>query len=195
MSLQNDRTTISMAFDGDGIETQYYGQGPDTVTVGGTTYIAYEATASDEESSVTATVNIACSRADGSAVPTCTVETKIDGAAAGTISGLEAGASTTTMSGDEQYYLNNYKLVVTAGEEKLSASAAATPSASEPTITKSSSQSSGTSAASGASGASAASAASSAASSGIAQATGAAAPMRPLAPVLAGLGAAAAFFV
>lgn len=192
VSLQNDRTTISMAFDGDAIETEYYGQGPDLVTVGGTTYVAYEATATDEESSVTVTVNLACSRADGSAVPTCTAATKIDGAAADTISGLESAASTTTMSGDEQYFLNNFKLVITAGTEKLSASAAATPTASGPTPTGSSAQSSGTSAASGAS---AASAASSAASSGVAQATGAAAPMRSLAPVLAGMGAAAAFFV
>lgn len=186
VSLQNDRTTLSLAFDGDAIETEYYGQGPDLVTVGGTTYVAYEATATDEESSVTVTVNLACSREDGSAVPTCTAATKIDGAAANSISGLDSAESTTTMSGDEQYFLNNFKLVITAGTEKLSASAAATPTASGPTPTGSSAQSSA---------ASAASAASSAGSSGVAQATGAAAPIRSLAPVLAGMGAAAAFFV
>ncbi|KAF1927096.1 uncharacterized protein M421DRAFT_6299 [Didymella exigua CBS 183.55] len=186
VSLQKDRTTISMAFDGEAIETEYYGSGPDLVTVGGTTYVAYEATAIDEEGSVTVTVSLACSRADGSAVPTCTAATKIDGAAAEIVSGLESAASTTTMSGDEQYFLNNFKLVITAGTEKLSASAAATHTASEPTPTGSSTRSSS---------ASAASAASSAASSGVAQATGAAVSMRSLAPVLAGMGAAAAFFV
>src|SRR5689334_15594616 len=45
IAVQNDRTTISMAFDGEGIETEYYGEGPKTVTVGGTTYVAYEVSA------------------------------------------------------------------------------------------------------------------------------------------------------
>ncbi|KAF3031797.1 Mucin-21 [Didymella heteroderae] len=206
VAVQDDRTTISMAFDGEGIETEYYGQGPKTVTVGGTTYVGYEvaATAIVEDVTATATVDLACSRADGRAVPTCAITTKIDGGPSDVVSGLE-DTTTTTMTGDEQYYLNNFQLVITAGEEKLGASAAATPSASEATPTGSSAQSSGTFAASGAStssGASAssdasaaASAASNAASSGPAQATGAAAPMRSLAPVLVGMGAAAAFFI
>lgn len=208
IAVQNDRTTISMAFDGEGIETEYYGQGPKTVTVGGTTYVAYEvsATAVVENVSATATIDFACSRADDSAVPTCEINTKVSGGPPDETTGL-SDATTTTMSGDEQYFLNNFPLVITAGEDKLGASAAATPSASEATPTGSSAQPSGTSAASAASGASAssgpvasgasaaASAASSAASSAVAQATGAAAPMHSLAPVLVGMGAFAAFFV
>lgn len=209
IAVQNDRTTISMAFDGEGIETEYYGEGPKTVTVGGTTYVAYEvsATAIVEDVSATATIDLACSRADDSAVPTCEINTKISGGPPEETEGL-SDATTTTMSGDMQYYLNNFPLVITAGEDKLGASAAATPSASEATptgTTGSSTKSSATPAASGASASSgapaasgasaAASAASSAASSAVAQATGAAAPMRSMAPVLVGIGAVAAFFV
>lgn len=208
IAVQGDRTTISMAFDGEGIETEYYGQGPKTVTVGGTTYVAYEvsATAIVEDVSATATIDLACSRADDSAVPTCEINTKISGGPPDETSGLsDATATTTTMSGDMQYYLNNFPLVITAGEEKLGASAAATPSASEATptgTTGSSARLSGTSGASALSGAptasgasAAASAASSAASSAVAQATGAAASMRSFAPVMVGMGAVAAFFV
>jgi hypothetical protein len=209
IAVQGDRTTISMAFDGEGIETEYYGQGPSTVTLGGTTYVAYEvsATAIVEDVSATATIDLACSRADNSAVPTCEINTKVSGGVPDETSGL-SDATTTTMSGDMQYYLNNFPLVITAGEDKLGASAAATPSASEATptgTTGSSAQSSSASVASGASASSgvpvasgasaAASAASKAASSAVAQATGAAAPMRSLAPVLVGMGAVAAFFV
>lgn len=208
IAVQDDRTTISMAFDGEGIETEYYGQGPKTVTVGGTTYVAYEvsATAIVEDVSATATIDLACSRADANAVPTCEINTKVEGGPADETSAL-SDATTTTFDGDMQYYLNNFPLVITAGEDKLGASAAATPSASEATptgTTGSSAQSSGTPAASRASASSgplasgasaAASAASSAASSAVAQATGAAAPMRSVAPVLVGMGAFAAFLV
>lgn len=209
IAVQNDRTTLSVAFDGGGIETEYYEQGPKTVTLGGTTYVAYEvsATAIVEDVTATATIDLACSRADNSAVPTCEINTKISGGPPEETEGL-SDATTTTMSGDMQYYLNNFPLVITAGEDKLGASAAATPSASEATPTGtaggSSAKSSATSAASGASASSgapaasgasaAASAASSAASSAVAQATGAAAPTRSMAPVLVGMGAVAAFF-
>ena len=188
IAQQDDRTTLSLAFDEDAIETEYYGSGPDLVTVGGTTYVAYEATATDED--FTVTVNLACNRENGSAVPTCTVTTKAEGAAATSVSDFPQG--TTTMSGDEQYFLNNFKLVITAGTEKLSASAAATPTGSGAPSTSGAS-----SAASSRTGAQStvASAASSTGSSGVAQATGAAAALHTMAPVLAGLGAAAAFFV
>ncbi|KAF2624894.1 hypothetical protein BU25DRAFT_128226 [Macroventuria anomochaeta] len=194
VSLQDDRTTLSLAFDGDAIETEYYGNGPDLVTVGGTTYVAYEATATDAGSDFAVTVNLACTRENGNAVPTCTATTRdreaensilashcssVTGSCTSQIGPSDFPQSTVTMSGDEQFFLNNYKLVITAGTEKLSASAAATPTGSDAQSTAAS----GTSSA-GSSG-----------SSGAPQATGAASPMRSIAPVLAGMGAAAAFFV
>ena len=179
VSLQDDRTTLSLAFDGEAIATEYYGNGPDLVTVGGTTYVAYGATATDEGSDFAVTVNFACTRENGNAVPTCTVTTQ-DSA---TENSSEFPQSTMTMSGDAQYILNNYKLIITAGTEKLSASAAATPTESGATPTGSDAQSTIASVISGTGG------------PGVAQATGAAAPMRSMAPVLMGVGAAAAFFV
>jgi hypothetical protein len=95
-----------------------------------------------------------------------------------------------TLSGESANYINNFPLTITAGTEKLSASAAATPTGSAAMSTGS------VSAASSASGsrtpASTGSIRPSAASSGSAaqQSTGAA-PMMTLAP-LAGLGVAAA---
>ncbi|KAH6644629.1 hypothetical protein C7974DRAFT_24748 [Boeremia exigua] len=182
VAQQDDRTTLSLAFNGGAIESEYYGQGPDIVTVGGTTYVAYEASATDEESDFTVTVALACTRENGDAVPTCTATTRGDGPENSILaSDSDSPQTTMTMSGDEQYYLNNFKLVITAGTEKLSASAAATP-------TGSTAQSTGTQSTVG-------SIVSSGASSQVVQATGAAVPMRSMAPVLAGMGAAAAFFV
>lgn len=181
ISVQSDRTTLSIAFDGEGPGSEYYGDGPgpETITVGGTTYVGYVASVTDEENNFTETVAMECARENGNAVPTCAYSTLGQGPESR--SNTEPLTSTMTMSGDMQYYLNNAKLVITAGTEKLSASAAATPIASG-------AQSTGTPS-------TAASASSNAASSGAAQATGAAAPIRSVAPVLAGLGAAAAFFV
>ncbi|KAJ8115742.1 hypothetical protein OPT61_g2672 [Boeremia exigua] len=187
ISQQSDRTTLSLAFDGDGIETEYYANGPQTVTVGGTTYIAYEASATDEEAGFAVTVELACNRENGDAVPTCTATTRGDSMGTSiNISDLPGQQATTTLSGDEQYFLNTFQLVITAGIEKLSASAAATPTGSAAQSTGT--QSTGTQS-------TAESAASSTGSSEAVQATGAAASVGSMAPVLAGLGAAAAFFV
>jgi hypothetical protein len=218
VTQQGDRTTLSVGFDGKGLETEYYGTGPGYVTLGGTTYVAYQATASDPGSDFGVTAYLECSRENGSAAPTCTMTTR-DGASeqslmnsqcanqlsgsyiktyevaetsfadgkpsTRTVTRTESNdctgsvdydifpQTTMTMSGDEQYFMNTYKLVITAGTEKLGASAAATPTASG-------AQSTGNS---------------TAGSSEAAQATGAAAPILAMAPVLAGLGAAAAFFV
>lgn len=218
---EGDRTTISLACDGDCMLTEYYGTGPARVTVGGTTYVGYQASATDTGSGNAVTVDLACSRENGSAAPTCTMTTRDavsesnlhnsycesqrgtstttytvtdtpwsnngDGSpvpriVTETIANMCTGdfdpnvfpQTTMTMSGDEQYFINNYKLVITAGTEKLSASAASTPTGS---------------------GARSTSGPSSSRSSGIAQATGVAAPMRTTAPALVGLAAAAAFFV
>ncbi|KZM20438.1 uncharacterized protein EKO05_0006866 [Ascochyta rabiei] len=218
-----DRTTLSVGFDGDAILTEYYGTGPGYVTVGGTTYMAYQATATDPGSDFSVTVDLACSRENGKAAPTCTMTTRnsvldssLDSFSCTTLgdsststyvvtdtlrSSISDGLpvtrtiaetvtngctkyvgpsvlpqTTTTMSGDEQYFINNYKLIITAGTEKLSASAAVTPieSGAHSTISLVNST---------------------ARSSGTAQATGAAAPKPYMAPVLAGLGTAVILFV
>lgn len=211
-----DRTTLSVAFDGSAILTEYYGTGPGFVTVEGTTYMAYQQTATDAGSDNSATVDLTCSRANEKAVPTCaytmrdfmecssqigtstttyvvtdtpqrsdgdfsplvrTVTETLENLCTGVVESGNFAQTTSTLSGDQQYFLNNYRLVITAGTEKLNASAAATPAGS------------------GAQSTVASMSLSAAGSSGATQATGAAAPVRTIAPVLAGLGAAAAFFV
>ncbi|KAF1364608.1 hypothetical protein EJ07DRAFT_162340 [Lizonia empirigonia] len=171
-----DRTTLSVAFDGPTILTEYYGTGPDYVTVGGTTYMAYLQTATDAGSDNSATVDIACSRTNGNAVPTCAYTMRdlaSENSLRDSLCSSQMGTSTTTYV----YFLNNYRLIITVGTEKLNASAAATPTGSgaQSTVASVSSSAAG--------------------SSGPSQATGAAAPMLTISPVLAGLGAAAAFFV
>ena len=194
IGVQNDHTTLSVSVKGiEAIGTEYAEEMPETITVGGTTFIAYQATAT--ESDFTATVALQCERANGDAVPTCTMTTNGSGPE-GTIAPTDSDAAivTTTMSGDMAGYLNNFPLVITAGEDKLSgASAAATPTASGAQSTGSVSPAA--SAKSSAASAAKSNAASAASSGTTAQSTGAAAPMRSMAPVLAGLGAAAAFFV
>lgn len=183
VSLQGDRTTLSVAFDGEALETEYYGTGPGLVTMGATTYVAYAVTASGSSEDNALTAYLECSRADGKAVPTCAMTTRGGGPKESTASlsddDFDFPETTMTMSGDSQYMMNTYELVITAGTEKLKASAAATPTSG-----------SGSSTAGGST-----TARSTAGSSGVAQATGAAAPMLAMAPALAGLGAAAAFFV
>lgn len=191
VSLQGDRTTLSLAFDGDAIETEYYGTGPNLVTVGGTTYMAYEASAYQRhysssaygDSDLAAVVRLECTRENSNAVPACA--TTIQGIGLNNsvlTSDSEAARTTLTMSGElQQYYENNFKLTITAGTEKLSASASASPTGAAlnstgtqaPTeLPKSSSR-----------------------TPEATQATGAAGPAPSMVPVLAGLGAAAAFFI
>ncbi|CAO2652503.1 Nn.00g007860.m01.CDS01 [Neocucurbitaria sp. VM-36] len=213
-----DHTTLSLAFaDGPAETPDYYRSAPDTVTIGGTTFVAYEATAVDPlgESDQTITVSLECSRAEAKAVPTCTMSTI---GAEAVVSELCAGLSiqshatpvegqeyctdssaltfdqTLTLSGESQAYLNNFPLTITAGEDKLGASAAATPTASSASITGSASaRASGSGSGSGTAAVTGSSATFSG-SSGTApqQTTNAAAPMRSMKPALAGLGAAAA---
>lgn len=191
VSLQGDRTTLSLAFDGDAIETEYYGNGPNLVTVGGNTYMAYEASAyhpaSSErpygESDLAATVRLECTRENSDAIPACA--TMIQGIGLNNsilASGNEVARTTMTLSGDlQQYYENEFKLIITAGTEKLSVSAA--PSPTEATVESTRTQPATESTESGS------------LTPGATQATGAAGPTRSMIPVLAGLGAAAAFFV
>ena len=112
-----------------------------------------------------------------SKVGTFTATETVENACTGVVDPSKFPQTTSTFVGDEQYFINNYKLVITAGTEKLNASAAATP-------TSSGAQSTVALVSSGTAG-----------SSGVAEATGAAAPMLSMAPVLAGLGAAVAFLV
>lgn len=223
VTQEGDRTTISVAFDVEGIQTEYYGNGPGYVTVEGTTYVAYHLTASDAGSDFTITVDVACSRKDGNGASTCAMTTRdatlevsildsycgsqqgsttnvftrtdspgpdnsdaptrtwtitetVANVCTGSIDPSVFPQTTTTMSGDEQNLSNDYKLVITGGTEKLGASPTATP-------TRSGTQSTIALVSSGIG------------SAGVTQATGAAAPMLTMGPIVAGLGAAAAFFV
>lgn len=213
IAQSGDHTTLSLAFaDGPAESTEYYRSAPDTVTLGGTTYVAYQATAEDSlnDSDVTVTVSLECARS-ASAVPTCTVSTTgleaviselcgalstqsnatpVEGQQYCTDSAGLTSVQTLTLSGDSQYYLNNFQLIITAGEEKLSAAAAATPTGTGASITGSGSAASG----SGATAQSGASPTGSTASGVPQQSTNAAGPMVTMAPALAGLGAAAAAY-
>lgn len=212
IAQSGDQTTLSLAFaDGPAESSEYYRSAPPTVTLEGTTYVAYQATAEDplNDSDNTVTVSLECSRSDTNAAPTCVVSTA---GVEAVISELCAGLSTQshatpvegeqyctnsealtfeqtlTLSGDSQYYLNNFQLIITAGEEKLSAVAAATPTGSGASVTGSGSPASGSSAQTGA-------APTGSAASGVPQqSTNAAGPMMTMAPALAGLGAAAAAY-
>jgi hypothetical protein len=213
-----DRTTLSLDFaDPTASEDDYYGEAPATVTVGGETYAAYQATASDlfGEDDTTVTISLACERSDTSAVPTCTASSKgfesvisalcSSAATESHVTPMEYDAyctetdftteTTMTLSGDSQYYINQFPLIITAGTEKLGASAAATPTSSGARSTGSGSASPASGSASG-SPASTGAGSASAASSGAVneQSTAAAPPMKTMVPALAGLGAAAAAF-
>jgi hypothetical protein len=219
VTQEGDRTTLAVAV-ADSVETEYLGTVPGQVTVAGTTYVGYKETSSGSDAQIT--LDFACSRKDGTAVPTCVINTLSwppadsdcasqsggftttytvtdtpfgngDGepvtrtvteteanACTGIVGASDFPQSTVIMSGDMQYFMNNYQLVITAGTEKLGASAAATPSGSSAQSTSGSGASTGNHTAT---------------SSKPLQATGAAGPMITVAPILAGLGAAAAFFV
>lgn len=209
IAQNGDYTTLAIAFqDGPAQSDEYYRSAPPTVTLGGTTFVAYEVTAVDPlgESGKTVTVSLECTRAEVSAAPTCTMSTKgadaviselcaglstqshatpVEGAQYCTDSAALTFEQTMTMSGDSQSFLNNFPLIITAGTEKLGASAAPTPTASSASVTR---PISGSSAVAG-SGTPATSATSS--SSVPQQSSNAAAPMRSMAPALAKLGAAA----
>lgn len=221
ITQEGDHTTLSLGCGEQCISTENYGVGPKHFTVGGTTYVAYQQFTTNPANGFVVTMDLACSRENGSAAPTCTTtprgpESENLGSHCSTQGGISTNTHTvtdtpwsnnspgspiikthtqtlsnactgvldpdvfpqitTTMTGDEQSSMNNFKLVITAGTEKLEASAAATPTGSGAHLTTGISSSS-------------------AESSKVTQATGAAAPVRSLASVLAGLGAAAAFFV
>lgn len=206
-----DQTIMSLAFANTPSTPDYFRSAPDQVTVGGTTFVAYNVSATDSRASDSpaVTIQLECRRPSGgiSAVPTCTLSTLgagrvLNDVCAGlsvaslpeycTASSAVNFANTQTFSGESQYYINNYPLIITAGTEKLGASAAATPNVSSASVTAAA-------AGSGSGIANSATAPSRTvpgASGSAQQATGAAAPMRTVAPALAGLGAAlGAFFL
>ncbi|KAF9695357.1 hypothetical protein EKO04_006561 [Ascochyta lentis] len=131
--------------------------------------MTYQATATDPGSTLSATVNLACSRENGKAVPTCTMTVRnsdgniessycsilednpastyvvtdtprsddgdgllVPSAATETVANGCTGYFDSASSPDYHDYerrrdfINNYKLVITAGTEKLHAAAAAT---------------------------------------------------------------------
>lgn len=200
-----DQTVLSLAFANAITTPDYFTSAPAQVTVGGTTYVAYNVSATDSggSSAAAVTIELECRRPSGgiSAVPTCTLSTLGANSVLGNVcSGLLSVSplpdyctastavnveQTQTFSGESQYYINNYPLIITAGTEKLGAATAATPSAGGASVTGASAGTSGGGAPSqGGSGASVAPA----------QATGAAPTMRTMAPALVGLGAAAVVF-
>lgn len=144
-----DMTVLSLAFASTPTTPDLYTSAPARVTVAGTTRVVYAASASDAAASgstPSVTVQVDCVRPTGdiSAVPTCTVSTQganqaLSAVCAGltvspvpdycTNADAQTFEQTLTFSGDSQFYLNNYQLIITAGEEKLGSAAAATPTA------------------------------------------------------------------
>ncbi|EMD94703.1 hypothetical protein COCC4DRAFT_52999 [Bipolaris maydis ATCC 48331] len=201
ITVENDSTTMSIDVKGMTEDLGAVGEIGQTVTLAGNTFYGVNAVAENE--GVTVTIVGQCTRKNtDDQEATCTMSTKgldaaISSACADADSDDElcsAGAldtSTTTTLPDG--YFNMVPFVVTAGENLLpSASAAATPSAGSASLTSSNSAkptSSGSEEAAS-SGASRTSQGSSAAP----EATNAA-PLMTMVPALAGLGAAAAFFL
>jgi hypothetical protein len=202
-----DQTVLSLAFANAPRTPDYFRSAPQQVTVGGTTFVAYNVSPTDEGASnaATVTIELECRRLTGgiSAVPTCTLSTL---GAGSMVSDLCAGLTvaslpeyctassavnveqTQTFSGESQYYINNYPLVITAGTEKLGASTAAAPGSGSAFATAAGSGTVGIAAAPSSS--------FSGAFGPGSQATGAAAPLKTVAPALVGLGAAVgAFFL
>ncbi|KAH9869966.1 hypothetical protein J1614_006887 [Plenodomus biglobosus] len=216
---QGDRTVLSLDFASpSATDDDIYSEVPSTVTIGGATYAAYTATASDlfGEDDTTVTIALDCERANTQAVPTCTMSTAgfsaiysqlcaaIETAVPGSSVESEdfcteysdaTTVETLTLSGDSQYFINNFPLTITAGTEKLSAGALSTVSSASSTPSSSASPASGPVSGSGLA-ASTGSVAPSAASASVSSSSfsGAAAPMRTMVPALAGMGAAAAAF-
>ncbi|XP_014553371.1 hypothetical protein COCVIDRAFT_29406 [Bipolaris victoriae FI3] len=206
IAVENDRTTMSLDVQGMTEDLGAAAEIGQTVTLQGNTFYAVNAVAENE--GVTVTIMGQCTRQNtDDQEATCTMSTK----------GLEAAISSACASADSEDelcsegdldttttttlpdgYFNMVQVVVTSGENLLpSASAAATPSAgsasvtsSKPSATNSAKPTSSGSEVAASSGASRTSQASSAAP----EATNAA-PLMAMVPALAGLGAAAAFFL
>ena len=80
IAQNGDQTTLSLDFARAATDDNYYGEEtPRTVTVGGTTSVAYAATVSDPfgvDENVAYTISLGCSRKDAKAVPTCVMYAK-----------------------------------------------------------------------------------------------------------------------
>jgi len=206
MNVENDRTTLSVSFPGLDDVTNIVDQLAQTVTIAGNTYYAFNAEVAEDG----ITVNLAgeCTRKNTDAEEaTCTMTTKgLDEALSSVCEGpdaiselctggaLDTSTTTTLPAG----YFSMAEIVITAGGDSLpDASAAATASASSATATASESDDSEPASETDSptsSGTEAASSGASQTSGSPEEATGAA-PMMTMVPALAGLGAAAAFFL
>jgi hypothetical protein len=212
ISANKDRTTLSIEYQSsDMTDNEMFSQAPKTVTLGSNTYVGFEVFQEVlDDGDFTMTISAACSRTNTDADATCVMSTSGIGPIMSALcaEGEEADADYCTQSGGLEIavtttlpadYFGTFPLVITAGEDKLSASAAATPSPSGASMTSGSSGSAAASASSGSGTGSAtgtgpsATGAASSSSTEVAEATGAA-PMMTMAPALAGLGAAAAAF-
>jgi hypothetical protein len=200
-----DQTLLALAYMSTPSMPNYFTQAPSMATVKGTTFVAYNFTASG---SVSIAARVECRRSSGgvSAVQTCTEETSgadliISMVCAGlTVESLPAyctassavnSANTQTLGGERVYSINNYPLIITGGTEKLGAQAMATPNTSSASVTAPTAGSGpGPRSGTGATPSQTVSGGSSSAQ----QATGGVAPLNTMAPALAGLGAAAAVF-
>jgi hypothetical protein len=150
-----EQTVLALAFLSTPTEREYITRPPGQATVGGTTFVAYSVTASDEAASastLSVTIGVQCRRSNGEtrAVSTCTASTLgagpiVSDLCAGlTVESLPAYctesdvvnfAQTLTLSGESQYFINNFALIITGGTEKLGAVAAATPNVSSAFVT------------------------------------------------------------
>lgn len=209
ITVENDSTTMSLDVQGMTEDLGAVAEIGQTVTLAGNTFFGVRAVAENE--GVTVTIMGQCTRQNtDDQEATCTMSTKglesaIRSACASADSNEELcsegnlDTSTTTTLPDG--YLNMVQFVVTAGEDLLpSASAAATPSAGSASLT--SSKSTATNSAKPASSGSEEAASSGASRTSQASQTSQAAPeatnaapLMTMVPALAGLGAAAAFFL
>lgn len=212
IEASGDQTTLSLDFAGGPMtDDEYYSESPHTVTVAGDTSVGFEVTAEQPygQTEVAFTIALACTRTDTDAIATCTMTTKgadqvisaicvdakkshatpLEGEQYCTDSEGVTTEQTLTLTGDSAAFMNNFPMTITAGTEKLDASAVATPSGSGARSTGAAA------AASAGTGSVRPSNTPSVSRSGSAaeQSTAGAAPMMTLAP-LAGLGAAAAAF-
>ncbi|USP80277.1 hypothetical protein yc1106_07551 [Curvularia clavata] len=201
IKVEDDRTTLSLAVKGLSDMTDLVDSMAQTVTLAGNTYYAFNGAAA--EAGVTISITGECSRKNtDEESATCSISTKgLEEAMSSACA--EAGASEemcasgvlqpSTSTTLPKGYFTMAQIVVTAGADSLpSASAAATPSVGSASPTASGASNSGKPTASGSDNAAASGA--SKTSQAAPQSTNAA-PLMTMVPALAGLGAAAAFFL
>ncbi len=150
IAQNDDHMTLSLAFAKGPVQSEgLYTSPPKTVTLEGTSVVAYSVTGTDQgnTNNPAVTISVGCSRSGTSIAPTCTMSTLgFQDAISALCAGLTAPAGyctnsaalnfaqTVTLNGGSQPYLNNFQLVITAGEQKLKAAAATTTATATATM-------------------------------------------------------------